>query len=56
MRGIIIVSAMIALAGCTAMDSPAPAKVSWQYGARKRRWGGLSGTSADLQACLRPGV
>ena len=32
MRRIVIVSAMIALAGCS-METPAPAKVSWQYGA-----------------------
>ena len=34
MRSIVIVSAMVALAGCTAANpSAAPTKVSWQYGA-----------------------
>ncbi len=33
MRGLVIIPAMIALVGCSAVDPSAPAKVSWQYGA-----------------------
>ena len=33
MRSFVVVVAMAALAGCSTMDSSAPAKVSWQYGA-----------------------
>ncbi len=33
MRSVVIVSAMVALVGCTAADPSAPAKVSWSYGA-----------------------
>lgn len=33
MRGLVVIPAMIALVGCSAVDSSAPAKVSWQYGA-----------------------
>lgn len=33
MRSLVIIPAMIALVGCSAVDPSAPAKVSWQYGA-----------------------